>query len=96
MNETDTLMMDMSKVQNTVLYYEQRIKGYAYQRCQKWCWWLLFNTVYRVMVHMSKVLKVYSVYRGPLTLQEGRLPAFHLVGLVVHQSEEADLLTFQD
>ena len=48
------------------------------------------------MVHMSKVLKVYSVYRGPLTLQEGRLPAFHLVGLVVHQSEEAALLTFQD
>ena len=27
MNETDTLMLDMSKVWNTVLYYEQLIKG---------------------------------------------------------------------
>ena len=32
MNETDTLMSEVSKVWNTVLYYEQLIKGYVCQR----------------------------------------------------------------
>ena len=35
MNETDTLMSEVSKVWNTVLYYEQLIKGYVCWRCQK-------------------------------------------------------------
>ena len=35
MNETDTLMPEVSKVWNTVLYYEQLIKGLLYQRCWK-------------------------------------------------------------
>ena len=49
------------------------------------------------MVHMSKVSKVYSVYRGPLPLQEGKLVVpISPVGLAVHQSKEAALLTFWD
>ena len=35
MNKTYTLMLEVSKVSNTVLYYEQRIKGYVCQRCQR-------------------------------------------------------------
>ena len=35
MNETDTLMLEVLKVWNTVRYYEQLIKGYVCQRCQK-------------------------------------------------------------
>ena len=47
------------------------------------------------MVHMLKMSKMYSVYRGPLPLQDGRLiVAFSPVGLVVHQSEEAAFLNF--
>ena len=43
-----------------------------------------YSTLYTVMVHISKVLKVYPVYRGPSPLQDGRLEAFHLADLVVH------------
>ena len=58
----------------------------------------LCNTVYRVMVLMSlmfEVSKVYStLYTGPLTPPRGKATAFRLVGLAVHQFEEAALLTF--
>ena len=37
---------------------EQLIKGYACQRCRKWCLWLLHNTAYRVLLLMSEVSKV--------------------------------------
>ena len=54
------------------------------QHCWYWCLWLLHNPIY-------------SVYRGPWPLREGRLTvALSPVGLAVHQSEEAALLTFWD
>ena len=41
----------------------------------KWCLWLLCNTVYRVMLLMSEVLKVYcTLYTvASYPCQEGRL-----------------------
>ena len=50
-----------------------------------------------LMSLMSEVSKVYStLYTGPLTPSIGKATAFCLVGLTVHQSEEAALLTFWD
>ena len=41
-------------------------KGYV---CSKWCLQLLHDTVYRIMVLMSELLKVYStLYTGSLAL----------------------------
>ena len=51
-------MSEVLEVCNTVLYYEQLIKGYVCQRCRKWCLWLLHNTAYRVLLLMSEVFKV--------------------------------------
>ena len=51
-------MLEVLEVCNTVLYYEQLIKGYVCWRCQKWCLWLLHNTAYRVLLLMSEVSKV--------------------------------------
>ena len=46
------------------------------QRLFMWCLWFLHNTVYRVMLLiliMSEVLNVYSVYSGLSPLPGGRL-----------------------
>ena len=104
-------MLEVSKVWNTVLYYEQRIKRLCIskvsntvvwtkdqrlcQTCQKWCLWLLCNTVYRVMVLRLEVSKEhYTLYTEPLAPPRGKVTAFCLVGLVVQHSEETALLTF--
>ena len=48
-----------------ILYY----KG---SKATNWCLWLLHNTVYTVMLLMSEVLKVYSVYSGLSYLLGGK------------------------
>ena len=87
-NKRSKGMSEVSEVCNTVLYYEQLIKGYVCQRCRKWCLWLLHNTGYRVLLLMSEVSKVYcTLYTvASRPCQEGRLFiwAFHLGSLAVH------------
>ena len=68
-------MSEVSEVCNTVLYYEQLIKGYVCQRCQKWYLWLLHNTAYGLLLLMSEVSKVYCILYTVAShpCQEGRL-----------------------
>ena len=91
-NKRSKGMSEVLEVWNTVLYYEQLIKGYVCQRCRKWCLLLLHNTATRVKLLMSEVSKVYcTLYTvASRPCQEGRLfvtvfeKAFHLGGLAVH------------
>ena len=77
---------DQSNVEGVkdTLYRFQCIKCYV---CQRWCLWLLHNTVYRVMLLMSKVSRVsntmycalYTVASHPC--QEGRLFESSILGV---------------
>ena len=74
-------MSKVSKVSNTILYYEKSIKGYN-EGVESGVCGFLHNTVYRVMVLMSEVSKVYStLFTGPLTPPREKVTVFekHLV-----------------
>ena len=105
-NKISKGVLEVSEVWNTVLYYEQLIKGYVCQRCQKWYLWLLHNTVYRLMLLMLEVSKVYcTLYTvASCPCQEGRLfvtvfekpSVLGVYWFTTSQSKEAALLTFLD
>ena len=58
---------------------------YSCRKSRKWCLWLLHNTVYRVMLLMSKGSIVYSVYSGLSPLPGGKaIWVFCLGHLAVH------------
>ena len=85
----------MSEVWNIVPIINKGSKAF------KWCLWLLHNTVYRVMLLMSEVLKVYCTlytvashpYQGEGYLS---LLPWGFSWFTTSQSEETALLTFLD
>ena len=60
MNETDTLMLEVLKLWNTVLNYEQLIKGYVCQRCWKKLN-IHFTGHYAIYVKGVKSILIYTI-----------------------------------
>ena len=100
-------MSEVLEVWNTVLYYEQLIKGYVCWRCRKWCLWL-YTTLHAEYCYSCQRCQrcIVLCIQWPLTLSGGKAICYStafekpsVLGVkhfTTSQSEEATLLTFLD